>query len=80
MLELFKQFIKKENLFNPDEKISLVAMIEDELIISLPMLSRHDDHECQPMIEHKNDDCSIKPQTHRPFTGLAELKNELNRS
>ena len=70
----------EDGIVCPDEKILLVAMIEDELIMSLPMVSRHGDHECQPMIEHKNDDCSIKPQTHRPFTGLAELKNELNRS
>ena len=63
-----------------DDKIRLVDIFEDELILHLPMVARHDDNECEPTFEHQNDDSDIKSGTHRPFANLAELKNEIKRS
>ena len=61
-----------------EDKISLAAIIEDELIISVPMVSRHPDGACEPLSGHQNDESPAEPKTHRPFAGLAELKNELS--
>ncbi|MEO2176368.1 MAG: YceD family protein [bacterium] len=66
-----------EGIVCPDDKIRLVDLFEDELILNLPMVAKHDADECEPMFEHQNDDSNVKSGTHRPFANLAELKNEL---
>jgi uncharacterized protein len=69
-----------EGIICAGDKISSVDIFEDELILNLPMVARHEDNECQMAFEHQNDDSSIETGTYKPFAGLAELKNKLKRS
>ena len=69
-----------------EDRISLVDIFEDELIIALPMVSKHDlmesGHDAKEDIEegkvaqcrvnHENDDTPV--DTHRPFADLAGLQ------
>ena len=66
-----------EAIVCPDDKIALVDIFEDELILCLPMVARHDDNECLPTFEHQNDDSEVR---NKPFANLAELKNDIKRS
>ena len=70
-----------EGIVCQDDKIALVDIFEDELIINLPMVARHDDDtKCQPTFKHQNDESQLTSGTYKPFANLAELKNEIKRS
>ena len=60
-------------------EIRLVDLIEDELILAVPMIPRHADGEC-PGREYEQVavEAPVTPETtHRPFAGLAEaIKNK----
>lgn len=63
--------------------LPIVDIIEDELMVSLPMVPKHPDGACgelwQPASVH--DEVAEKaPETHRPFAGLDALKKDLKRS
>ncbi|MBV1879406.1 MAG: DUF177 domain-containing protein [Pseudomonadales bacterium] len=61
------------------DKVMLVDLLEDELIVCLPMASRHAiaeaGNECQMVAEHKNDETPVT-DTHKPFAGLAGFIKE----
>ena len=78
-----------------EERLSLVDIFEDEMIIALPMVSKHllleghlskghlskgSGNEGKCRVDHENDASPIKPDTHRPFAGLSDLKNDFKRS
>ena len=81
----------KENDFFEDDtdtivcenmEISLADLIEDELIMSLPMIPRHNENGCHDN-EYRQGDSEIVVdevnKTHRPFAGLAAaLKKQDN--
>ena len=49
----------------------LVDIIEDDLILLLPMVPRHEEGQCS---EHENHfENEHEPETHRPFSDLARL-------
>ena len=51
---------------------SLVELVEDELLLSLPLVARHDE-ECSEILQkHKQDD-EAQQETHRPFAALKDL-------
>lgn len=63
-----------------DEKIELVNLIEDEIILALPILARHPEGQCDPSYytwkaeqetQKKNDGAT---QKENPFSVLAKLK------
>lgn len=58
------------------ELISLVELVEDELIVDLPMVARHEGAPCVPV------ESTAEPEkdTYKPFAGLAQLKEEFKRS
>lgn len=72
------------------ERVRLVDLLEDELLISLPMVSSHArSHEagtCQPIADEAmelepTDAPQVEPDTHRPFADLAgALKRENDKS
>lgn len=41
---------EQETLLLEDESVSLVKLVEDEILLSLPMLLRHEDNECHKEI------------------------------
>ena len=51
---------------------SLLELVEDELLLSLPIVARHDE-ECSELLKkHKKDD-EVQADTHRPFAALKDL-------
>ncbi|MFT7688795.1 MAG: hypothetical protein ACI9FB_004160 [Candidatus Azotimanducaceae bacterium] len=75
----------EDNILCLEDRISLVDIFEDEMIIELPMVPKHElsdgegiEGSCR--VEHENDATPIKSDTHRPFAGLSDLKNDFNRS
>lgn len=62
------------------EMIRPVDIIEDELILGLPMVARHSDGNCPESHSHINDNSPVEGATHKPFAALAELKDKFKRS
>ncbi len=56
--------------------LPLVDIIEDDLLVSLPMVPRHDGR-CGETYSSPNDET---PDTYRPFAGLERLKKDSDRS
>jgi uncharacterized protein len=61
------------------EVVKLVDLLEDDLMVSLPMVPRHDEGDCADPIAYEEDDSDVE-DTYKPFAGLADLKEDLKRS
>ena len=59
-----------EPLLLSEGEQSLIAIIEDELILSLPIVARHDE-ECSANVRQHNSDRGT--ETYKPFADLKEL-------
>lgn len=61
-------------------EVDLYAIIEDELILSLPLIARHSDEECpaSDLIESLNDNEDTTESKHNPFAELGELIKQKN--
>ncbi len=53
-----------------DQAIDLHALVEDELLLALPLVPRHDD--CRPPDAADEDATGQGAETHRPFAALAQ--------
>ena len=61
-----------EPLLVSESEQSLVELVEDELLLSLPIVARHDE-ECSEILQkHKQND-EAQHETHRPFAALKDL-------
>jgi len=54
--------------------IDVIEILEDELLLALPMCPMHETLKCHS----EKKDLQDLPETHKPFSGLAELLNKLN--
>lgn len=68
-----------EPVYLQDNKIDLFAAIEDELLLSLPLVAYHKEDECQmPSFEQPQLELEPEPlateETHKPFLVLHQLK------
>lgn len=70
----------EDSLVCEGEMIRPVDIIEDELILGLPMVSRHSDGDCPESHIHINENSPVEGATHKPFAALAELKDKFKRS
>jgi len=70
-----------DGILSPEDLITTVELIEDELILSLPMVARHKSKDCvvkdYEAAEDDNQEVEASSETYKPFAGLAELKDEL---
>ncbi|MDE1462623.1 YceD family protein [Spartinivicinus poritis] len=61
-----------------DEHLSLARLIDEELILNLPIVPAHEDPVCQPQMEwldpDAEDDSAVSEQPKNPFAVLASLK------
>ncbi len=57
-----------------DEKLSLVSLIEDELILALPIVATHEDTGCQSWFGENEEPASLAEPRENPFAVLATLK------
>jgi uncharacterized protein len=66
----------------PDKVVSVAELVEDELILAMPMIPRHEEGQCpgtdyeqeeivQPVVKQEN-------TTHRPFADLAKTMDNQN--
>ena len=67
-----------ETVFADDYRISLCDLVEEELLLALPLVPRHEDeHDCDGPVAGVED--AVQPEgdepqeTHRPFGQLADL-------
>jgi uncharacterized protein len=67
--QLPKEF---EPLLVSDGEHSLMQLVEDELLLSLPIVARHEDECSEILLKHKDND-SLQQETHRPFAALKDL-------
>ena len=61
-----------EPLVVSDGEQSLLQLVEDELLLSLPIVAKHEAECSDILLKHKNND-SLQQDTHRPFAGLKDL-------
>ena len=61
-----------EPLLVSDAEQSLVELVEDELLLSLPIVARHDE-ECSEILQKHKQDGKSQHDTHRPFAALKDL-------
>lgn len=55
-----------------DAEQSLLELVEDELLLSLPIVARHDE-ECSEVLQKHKDDDEVQHDTYRPFAALKDL-------
>jgi uncharacterized protein len=53
---------------------SVIDLVEDELLLSLPIVAKHDDECSEILQQHTNNDQS-QQDTYRPFAALKDLMN-----
>ncbi len=57
-----------------DERLRLSCLIEDELILALPIVATHEDTNCQSWFRENSEPELVKTQKDNPFAVLAALK------
>lgn len=63
--------------------LTVSEIVEDELMLALPMVPRHADGDCGETAAPEDDvvpEEARSPDTYRPFAGLESLKKDLKRS
>jgi uncharacterized protein len=65
---------EQDGLVSAERVVALTQLVEDELMLAVPMIPRHKDADCpgnafQPLT---NSEPAGSENTHRPFAGLAE--------
>ena len=55
-----------------DSEQSLLVLVEDELLLSLPIVARHEEECCGILQKHKIDD-DVQADTYKPFAALKDL-------
>lgn len=73
----------QDGLVCETEILELVDVFEDELIVSLPMVPKHDDGQCLALDKQWRGQAPEQaeeeaPDTHRPFEALEAMKKDLN--
>jgi len=61
-----------EPLLVEGSELSLVDLLEDELLLSLPIVARHEDACSELLQKHKKDE-GVQQDTYRPFAALKDL-------
>ena len=68
-----------EPLVLDSQMLSLIALVEDELILALPIVPMHPDSECSLRIAAASDiDTEVSAEKPHPFAALAQLKGKLD--
>ncbi len=66
-------------LIAEDSKLAVADLVEDELLLALPQIPRHDDlRECAALGEVRSDPPALQPR--QPFAALASLLQDSKRS
>lgn len=80
--QLFDLADDQDGIVCPSEMVEVSELIEDELILALPMVARHESGQCAPeddqLDDYQADDVEAT-ETYKPFAGLGELTKELTK-
>jgi uncharacterized protein len=63
-----------EPLLAQNYELSLLELVEDEVLLSLPIVARHDE-ECSEILQQHEANDSVQQDTYRPFAALKDLMN-----
>ncbi len=66
---------EEDGIVCDSEMVAVADLIEDELLLALPMVARHENGQCQSEDYQFEDDQPDEPEvveTYKPFAGLAE--------
>ena len=66
-----------EVIRSDDGWLDLYALVEEELMLGLPLIRRHDDVECNTYWKPSVDQDEAETETDNPFAALAALKGKL---
>jgi uncharacterized protein len=69
----------EDGLVCPQANVELVDLVEDELMVSLPMVPRHDAGVCNGTLMEARADEAVQVDTYKPFAGLAALAQTQNK-
>jgi uncharacterized protein len=66
----------------PDKVISVADLVEDELILAMPMIPRHEEGQC-PETDYEQEEIVLpkvqeEQNTYRPFADLAKTMDKQN--
>lgn len=61
-----------EPLLAQNYELSLLQLVEDEVLLSLPIVARHDE-ECSEILKKHKDDDRVQQDTYKPFAALKDL-------
>jgi len=61
-----------EPLLASNYELSLLELVEDEILLSLPIVARHDE-ECSEILQKHKDDDGVQQDTYKPFAALKDL-------
>jgi len=64
-----------DTVFTEDGYLNLCEVIEDELILALPLIMMHDNDGCNPYLKEHVDDAPPAQERPNPFAVLASLKD-----
>jgi uncharacterized protein len=64
-----------EPVLAPEGRTRLAALVEEELLLSLPIVPQHVGGECLPPAEASPEPAAAEPPSQRPFVQLGELLN-----
>ena len=64
---------RTDGYIHADNMLSLVDLVEDELIVSLPMIAKHEACPDNEYRQVKEADTTVEEETHRPFADLAKV-------
>ncbi|NNJ95662.1 MAG: hypothetical protein HKP12_00700 [Gammaproteobacteria bacterium] len=63
-----------EPLIVTNAELSVIDLVEDELLLSLPIVAKHDE-ECSEVLQKHSNNGKTQHDTHRPFAALKDLMN-----
>ena len=81
--ELEKLEEEQDGIISADKLMPIAALVEDELMLAVPMIPRHGDGECPDSEYAVTEDLAAEKQdesatTYRPFAGLADAIGKQN--
>lgn len=67
----------EDGIVCPSEMVSIADLVEDELLLALPMVARHEKCPVEVQLEEFQADEKDSGETYKPFAGLGELTKDM---
>lgn len=81
--QLLEEQASQEVVICEDGQLALLALIEDELILSLPLVPTHSNSDCNAVLKQLQDEAEVvtegEENNDQPFADLKRLKGQLKK-